>query len=198
MAIALRVFILIITILLNKWYQQLNHWIMLELLWTVFPVLILIILGCPSLKLLYLQELFQFSNLLSLKISGFQWYWEYDFLEWNLSYKRFSKLVRRFFRIGEADKIILPIKTNLRILITSNDVIHAWALPSLGIKVDANPGRLNFVNIIISNPRVFIGQCSELCGNFHSWIPIFLEFIRLSLFLEWCQVLKYQLRLIRP
>nr|YP_615041.1 cytochrome c oxidase subunit II [Thaumamermis cosgrovei]ABF48143.1 cytochrome c oxidase subunit 2 [Thaumamermis cosgrovei]ABF48155.1 cytochrome c oxidase subunit 2 [Thaumamermis cosgrovei] len=187
---ALSVFTYLSYVSSNKWYQKLNHWGALELLWTLFPVSVLVVLGCPSLKMLYMQELYQFSSNLSVKVLGYQWYWSYDFLEWSVSLDSFPKMFSNLYRLGESELLVLPVSFNIRLLISSEDVIHSWTIPSLGVKMDATPGRLNFINILNNQPSKFIGQCSELCGNFHSWMPIYVEFSSTNIFIEWCKIYK--------
>lgn len=148
----------------------------------------LIFLGIPSLKILYIIEIYNFSSYLSLKVLGHQWYWEYRFSEFILTLIRYPKKISRLVRIGESTLLCLPIKCKIRVLISSFDVIHSWSLPSIGLKIDACPGRLNFFIIIIVQPSKHVGQCRELCGSYHSWIPIFLEVTTLNLFFEWIKI----------
>lgn len=172
----------------NNWIQTVSHWIALELIWTLFPALILIFLGVPSLKMLYIIEIFNFSSYLSLKVVGHQWYWEYNFSEFIINLISYPKLFTTYFRIGEAINLILPINCKIRVLVTSYDVIHSWSLPSIGLKIDACPGRLNFFIIIANQPGVYIGQCRELCGRYHSWIPILLEITSIAIYFEWVKI----------
>jgi len=174
----------------NKlWSQKLNHWRILEFIWTLLPVFVLMFLGYPSLKILYFTEAFNYSSSLSLKIIGHQWYWEYDFPEFIINLMRYPKIEAKNFRLAEREVLILPFNCNIRRMVTSQDVLHSWTLPSIGLKIDACPGRLNFFIIISKFPGAFIGQCSELCGVYHSWIPIFVEFNSFLLFHEWIKTL---------
>lgn len=153
----------------------------LERVWTVIPGLILLTLALPSLRLLYLIDEV-ITPALTVKAIGNQWYWTYEYTDFNniggdsyiLATEDLSE--KTPFRLLEVDnRLVLPCKTNIRILITASDVIHSWTIPSLGVKVDAVPGRLNQVGLIITIPGVFYGQCSEICGANHSFIPIALE-----------------------
>lgn len=175
--------IILIIITLNiKWHSQLSHWILLEVLWTLSPVRVLVFLGFPSLKNLYQIESF-FDNNINLKVIGHQWYWEYSIPELSIISDCYPLRKASLYRIGESDTLILPFICKIRRLITSQDVIHSWCLPSLGFKVDACPGRLNYFMLRSLVRRFIIGQCSELCGTYHSWIPIKLEFTSVGLFI---------------
>lgn len=173
--IVIRVLLIIFNLWINWWNQNFTHWIFIEFVWTLRPVIILIILGIPSIKMLYIIEFQNFCSRLNLKIVGHQWFWEYSFPEFNICLNRYPKISSDLFRLGERDLIVLPYKTSIRLLVTSRDVIHSWTVPSLGLKIDANPGRLNFIRIFALSRGKYIGQCSELCGAYHSWIPIYLE-----------------------
>jgi len=168
----------------NKWPLQFSHWIILELVWTVRPVRVLVFLGFPSLKNLYQIEIYYFNNI-NLKVTGHQWYWEYSIPELKVTQDCYPLNKALLYRIGETERLVLPYKCGIRRLITSQDVIHSWSLPSLGFKLDACPGRLNYFIINRLNRGFIIGQCSELCGAYHSWIPIKLEFTRISLFISY-------------
>lgn len=160
-----------------------NHSVLLETVWTLFPCSILICIAIPSFSLIYtLDEIVQ--PQVSYKIIGHQWYWSYEnsdlksgnshsFDSYALSE---SDLTMTDFRLLTVDnKLILPYKTDIALYITSADVIHSWAVPSLGIKMDAIPGRLNRIFLNIKYPGVFYGQCSELCGVQHGFMPIVIQ-----------------------
>nr|YP_913152.1 cytochrome c oxidase subunit II [Romanomermis culicivorax]ABL11579.1 cytochrome c oxidase subunit II [Romanomermis culicivorax] len=184
--IAFMVFSFMISMSLNKsWTQSMGHWFALELIWTISPVLILLFLGLPSLKMLYFSEIYNFSSYLSLKVMGHQWYWEYSFPEFNTNILSFPKVLSELIRFGESILLVLPFNFKIRAIISSSDVIHSWALPSMSFKMDAIPGRLNFYMMMFMMPGKFIGQCSELCGTYHSWMPIYIETTSISLFFEW-------------
>nr|WNO18682.1 cytochrome c oxidase subunit II [Pintara tabrica melli] len=162
---------------------------MIELIWTILPTITLIFIALPSLRLLYLLD--ELNNpLMTLKSIGHQWYWSYEYsdfmnIEFN-SYMIQSNDHKNNFRLLDVDnRIILPMNNQIRILITATDVIHSWTIPSLGIKVDANPGRLNQTNFFINRPGIFFGQCSEICGANHSFMPIVIESISIKNFINW-------------
>lgn len=172
----------------------------IEIIWTTLPALILQALALPSLRLLYLIDELDDPSI-TLKITGNQWYWTYEYFFIDESHKDYitetilafnsyilptSDLSEGQYRLLEVDHpAVLPINEEIRFIITSSDVIHAWALPSLGIKVDAVPGRLNQTAITINRPGIFYGQCSEICGANHSFIPIVLEAVTIEGYLEW-------------
>nr|YP_010988741.1 cytochrome c oxidase subunit II [Anaspides driesseni]WOR81098.1 cytochrome c oxidase subunit II [Anaspides driesseni] len=162
----------------------------IEIIWTVLPAIILICIALPSLRLLYLLDEVN-SPSVTLKTIGHQWYWSYeysDFLDFEFdSYMiPFNELNFSNFRLLEVDnRTILPINTQIRVLISAADVIHSWTIPALGVKADAIPGRLNQVSFLISRPGLFFGQCSEICGANHSFMPIVIEAIPANNFLNW-------------
>nr|YP_615050.1 cytochrome c oxidase subunit II [Strelkovimermis spiculatus]ABF48161.1 cytochrome c oxidase subunit 2 [Strelkovimermis spiculatus]ABF48173.1 cytochrome c oxidase subunit 2 [Strelkovimermis spiculatus] len=170
----------------NKFYiKAFSHSMSLEVTWTLIPVVVLIFLGMPSLKILFLSEILMTKINISLKVTGYQWYWSYSFPEFNISLMSYPNYLALFYRLAESDLLILPMSSSIQTLITSQDVIHSWALPSLGFKMDACPGRLNYYVLSSNLPSLHIGQCSELCGSYHSWMPIMVEFTSCSLFIEW-------------
>lgn len=164
----------------------------LETVWTIIPAVILIFLAVPSLRLLYLiDELVE--PQVTLKTIGHQWYWSYEYPDFN--HFRFDSymtpendLNRGEFRLLEVDhRAVLPLQTETRILVTAADVIHSWTIPSLGVKADAIPGRSNQLRVYISRPGVYYGQCSEICGANHTFIPIAIETVWPPAFLEWVE-----------
>lgn len=162
----------------------------IETIWTIVPAIILIFLALPSLRLLYLLDEVGDCRL-TVKTIGHQWYWSYEYsdfldIEFDAYILPTDELNVGDFRLLEVDhRVILPIDTDVRTLITSADVIHSWAVPSLGIKADAIPGRLNQVGFFIKYPGIFFGQCSEICGANHSFIPIVIEAVPLNVFMDW-------------
>nr|QBC73171.1 cytochrome c oxidase subunit II [Coccocrater sp. MNHN-IM-2013-41044] len=162
----------------------------IETIWTIVPGFILIFLALPSLRLLYLlDEVLDTS--LTVKVMGHQWYWSYeysDFLDINFdSYMIPSnELNEGDFRLLEVDnRMVVPLEASIRVLVSSADVIHSWAVPSLGVKVDAVPGRLNQLSFFMKYPGVYFGQCSEICGANHSFMPIVVEGVEMSDFVSW-------------
>lgn len=156
----------------------------IELFWTSIPALILIFIAIPSLKTLYLIEE-NMSTLLTIKTTGFQWYWNYDYSN-NIEKKIRSSFYNSIKIRSETtnNALIIPRIIPTRILISSKDVIHSWTLPALGVKSDATPGRINQIIFIVKRPRIIIGQCSEICGAGHSFIPIFIEAPNIRNFLK--------------
>nr|QDA21657.1 cytochrome c oxidase subunit 2 [Trigomphus carus] len=164
----------------------------IETAWTILPVFVLVIIAMPSLRLLYLLD--EVSNpSITLKTVGHQWYWSYEYSDFNHiefdSYMiPYNEMEENGFRLLEVDnRTVLPMQTQIRILITAADVLHSWAVPSLGVKVDATPGRLNQTSFFINRPGVFFGQCSEICGANHSFMPIMIESVTTKSFINWIQ-----------
>lgn len=144
-------------------------------------------LAIPSLKILYLTDEIN-HPILSIKVLGHQWYWRYEYNDFkNLEFDSFIiKFENNEFRLLDVDnRLILPIKNQIRLLVNSLDVIHSFAIPRLGLKVDAVPGRINQISICINRPGLYYGQCSEICGVNHRFIPIVIERTRLVNFLDW-------------
>jgi len=167
----------------------------IEAIWTVLPASILLFLAMPSLRLLYLTDEIGFPSV-TIKSIGHQWYWRYEYSDFpNLQFDSYilptSELGKGEFRLLEVDnRIVVPIQIEVRLLITAADVIHSWTVPSLGIKIDAIPGRLNQLGFIVNRPGVFYGQCSEICGANHSFIPIAIEAIDSKSFINWAKSIK--------
>lgn len=178
-----------ITLFFNKFINRfLLENQLIELIWTILPAITLIFIALPSLRLLYLLD--EINNpLITIKSIGHQWYWSYEYSDFNNiefdSYIIQSNEINNFRLLDVDNRIILPIKNQIRILITATDVIHSWTIPSLGVKVDANPGRLNQASFFLNRPGIFFGQCSEICGANHSFIPIVIERISIKNFINW-------------
>nr|ASU53066.1 cytochrome oxidase subunit II [Periphyllus diacerivorus]ASU53115.1 cytochrome oxidase subunit II [Periphyllus kuwanaii]ASU53067.1 cytochrome oxidase subunit II [Periphyllus diacerivorus]ASU53097.1 cytochrome oxidase subunit II [Periphyllus diacerivorus]ASU53110.1 cytochrome oxidase subunit II [Periphyllus diacerivorus] len=161
---------------------------MIELIWTSIPPIILIFIALPSLHLLYLMDEIK-SPIMTIKIFGHQWFWSYEYSDFiNIEFESYmiNSMEKQNFRLIEVDnKTILPYNFNIRLLISSDDVIHSWTIPSLGIKIDAVPGRMNQINLFMNRPGIYFGQCSEICGINHSFMPIQIESINLNKFISW-------------
>nr|YP_006234052.1 cytochrome c oxidase subunit II [Archaeocroton sphenodonti]AET63092.1 cytochrome c oxidase subunit 2 [Archaeocroton sphenodonti] len=160
----------------------------IEIIWTIIPALTLIFIALPSLHLLYLSDE-MFSSQISVKIIGHQWYWSYEYSDFNKEFDSFmvseQEMSKNMFRLLDTDNnLILPFNTNIKFLVTSADVIHSWTVPSLGIKMDAVPGRLNQCLSFAKRSGMFFGQCSEICGTNHSFMPISLEIVSLKNFIK--------------
>nr|QUJ10155.1 cytochrome c oxidase subunit II [Tropidothorax sinensis] len=162
----------------------------IEFIWTTIPAITLIFIALPSLHLLYLID--EVNNPeITLKVIGHQWYWSYEYsdfknIEFDSYMKPTNELEKNEFRLLEVDnRVVLPLNKQIRILITAADVLHSWAMPSLGVKIDATPGRLNQGSIKINRPGIMFGQCSEICGANHSFMPIVIESVPIKNFLNW-------------
>lgn len=171
----------------NKFNSKFVHSNSLEIVWTTIPALILLTLSTPSFTLLYAMDEISEPEL-SIKILGHQWFWSYEISDFNSCRKnqKTFKLVcymmvldglpkekQGYFRLLETNRrLILPTNTHLRLLVSAADVLHSWTIPSFGLKVDACPGRLNQVNLFIKRAGLFYGQCSEICGVNHGFMPI--------------------------
>nr|YP_009383839.1 cytochrome c oxidase subunit II [Cylicostephanus minutus]ARS44140.1 cytochrome c oxidase subunit II [Cylicostephanus minutus]QZH43799.1 cytochrome c oxidase subunit II [Cylicostephanus minutus] len=163
-----------------------------ELLCSVFPTLILLMQMIPSLSLLYYYGLMNLDSNLTVKVTGHQWYWSYEFsdipgLEFDSYMKSLDQLNLGEPRLLEVDnRCVVPCDTNIRFCITSADVIHSWALPSMSVKLDAMSGILSTLCYSFPMVGVFYGQCSEICGANHSFMPIAVEVTLLDNFKSWC------------
>ena len=162
----------------------------IETTWTILPALILIFIALPSLRLLYLLDEVNNPDI-TLKAIGRQWYWSYEYSDFSVvqfdSYiTPATDLPESGFRLLDVDnRTVLPINTQVRVLVSAADVIHSWTVPALGVKVDAIPGRLNQTRFTINRPGLFYGQCSEICGANHRFIPIVVERTSTKSFLDW-------------
>lgn len=172
------------------------HHTLLEVVWTLVPTFILILIAAPSFSLLYyIDDLTK--PQLTVKVIGHQWYWSYEttdmlsstdvaFDSYMLSTTDLDS--ERPLRLLEVDnKIYLPIEKNIRVIITAADVLHSWAIPALGVKIDAVPGRLNQVSLRINRAGTYYGQCSELCGINHSFMPIVVKAVDNQIYSAWIQ-----------
>nr|ABY55937.1 cytochrome oxidase subunit II [Pterostichus praetermissus] len=162
----------------------------IEVIWTILPAITLVFIALPSLRLLYLLD--EVSNpLMTLKSIGHQWYWSYEYsdfkkLEFDSYMIPMNELSIESFRLLDVDnRIILPFNTQIRVLVTATDVIHSWTIPALGVKIDATPGRLNQTNFFMNRLGLFYGQCSEICGANHSFMPIVIESVPTNTFVKW-------------
>ena len=149
----------------------------LEIIWTIIPGIILVFIGLPSFRLLYLMGDILEPNL-TIKVEGHQWFWSYHYNDTSFDSYMIKDLTPGVNRLLDTDNyLILPSNTFIRFLVTSTDVIHAFAVPALGIKCDATPGRINALGVEAYRPGFYYGQCSELCGIGHSYMPINIKII---------------------
>nr|YP_009003538.1 cytochrome c oxidase subunit II [Indotyphlus maharashtraensis]AGZ19024.1 cytochrome c oxidase subunit II [Indotyphlus maharashtraensis] len=161
-----------------------------EMIWTILPAIIMIVIALPSLRILYLMDEISDPHL-TIKSIGHQWYWSYEFTDYDmLSFDSYMTptldLKPGQFCLLEVDnRMVVPTESPIRMLIFAEDVLHSWAIPSLGVKTDAIPGRLNQTTFITTRPGVYYGQCSEICGANHSFMPIVVEATPLAKFEKW-------------
>jgi len=163
---------------------------MLEFVWTVVPAVILLCLAVPSLRFLYVLDEGVGDHSFRIKVVGHQWYWSYEYMDLDgLSYDSYMLQpgdLSSGFRVLDTDmRLVIPYGVRGRVFVTAADVLHSWAVPSLGVKVDATPGRLGQVYLWSARPGVAYGQCSEICGSNHSTMPIRVECVKGSKYVEW-------------
>nr|AIT58399.1 cytochrome c oxidase subunit 2 [Coptotermes acinaciformis acinaciformis] len=163
---------------------------MIETTWTIAPAIILVFIAMPSLRLLYLMDEVHNPSL-TLKAVGHQWYWSYEYSDFTkLEFDSYmipqEEQQESTFRLLDTDnRIVLPMNSPIRMIVTAADVLHSWTIPSLGVKTDATPGRLNQTSFSISRPGILYGQCSEICGANHSLLPITIESVPAKYFINW-------------
>ncbi|NP_203157.1 cytochrome c oxidase subunit II (mitochondrion) [Tribolium castaneum] len=163
---------------------------MIELIWTVLPAITLIFIALPSLRLIYILD--ETNNpTITIKTIGHQWYWSYEYSDFkNIEFDSYmipqNEMNNFNFRLLDVDnRMTIPFLSQIRILVSAADVIHSWTIPSLGVKIDATPGRLNQTSFISTRSSLMYGQCSEICGANHSFMPIVAESIAPSYFIKW-------------
>nr|NP_387475.2 cytochrome c oxidase subunit II [Neoceratodus forsteri]ATL15953.1 cytochrome c oxidase subunit II [Neoceratodus forsteri]ATL15966.1 cytochrome c oxidase subunit II [Neoceratodus forsteri]ATL15979.1 cytochrome c oxidase subunit II [Neoceratodus forsteri]ATL15992.1 cytochrome c oxidase subunit II [Neoceratodus forsteri]ATL16005.1 cytochrome c oxidase subunit II [Neoceratodus forsteri] len=162
----------------------------IEIVWTILPAVILIMIALPSLRILYLMDEINDPHL-TVKSMGHQWYWSYEYTDYeDIGFDSYmiptQNLSSGQFRLLETDhRMVVPTESPIRVLVSADDVLHAWTVPALGVKMDAVPGRLNQASFVTSRPGVFYGQCSEICGANHSFMPIVVEAVPLQHFETW-------------
>lgn len=162
----------------------------LETIWTIVPAFILIFIAFPSLQLLYLMDEVK-NPFLTIKAIGHQWYWRYEYTDYHeIEFDSYmvptSDLEAGLPRLLEVDnRLVLPYQNPIRVLVSSADVLHSWAVPSLGVKMDAVPGRLNQTSFLLRRTGLFYGQCSEICGANHRFMPIVIESVPFENFESW-------------
>ena len=181
-------------------HRYYNHGTVVELIWTCTPALVLIAIAFPSFRLLYLQD-DVISPALTVKCVGSQWFWSYelaDFIDAQgdpLAFDSYmvptDDLEDGQLRLLTVDNmLVLPVDVHTRFIVTGNDVIHDFACPSLGLKIDCTPGRLNETSAIIERAGTYYGQCSELCGAYHGFMPICIHGVELDDYLVWLDALS--------
>nr|YP_009699986.1 cytochrome c oxidase subunit II [Dermestes frischii]QEK77729.1 cytochrome c oxidase subunit II [Dermestes frischii] len=162
----------------------------LEIIWTILPAVTLVFIALPSIRLLYLLDEI-INPMISIKTIGHQWYWSYEYsdfktIEFDSYMKSPNDLKNSDFRLLDVDnRMVVPLLSRVRMMVTAADVIHSWTIPTLGVKIDATPGRLNQVSFSSKRPGLMFGQCSEICGANHSFMPIVMESISINYFIKW-------------
>nr|YP_010564885.1 cytochrome c oxidase subunit 2 [Pallenopsis patagonica]UZA61340.1 cytochrome c oxidase subunit 2 [Pallenopsis patagonica] len=160
---------------------------LIESIWTLIPMIILTVITIPSLRILYLME--EINNpMLTIKSIGHQWYWSYEYSDFNnIEFDSFmlpnSDSIMRLLEVD--NRMMIPMNMSIRMLTTSADVIHSWTIPTMSIKMDSLPGRINQSILNSTRPGIFMGQCSEICGANHSFMPIVMESINMKSFINW-------------
>ncbi len=202
-AIAIFVLLLLIWVVIrynskaNPTPSQFTHNVFIEVIWTVIPVIILIVIAIPSFKVLYYNDRIENPDM-TLKITGRQWYWDYEYPDQDgLAFSSYmiadadisaEKDQRRL--LSTDNVVVLPIDTNIQLLMTGGDVLHSWTVPAFGVKIDAVPGRINETWVRIEKPGTYYGQCSELCGKDHAYMPIEIRAVTKEEFENWLVTAK--------
>ena len=171
-----------------------SHNTFIEILWTVIPCLILIVIAVPSFRLLYKQDVIPKADI-TIKATGYQWYWGYEYPDQNIAFEanmiETKNLKPNQPRLLETDNhVVVPVNKVVKVLITANDVLHAWAVPSFGVKRDAIPGRINETWFKAIKEGVYYGQCSELCGSRHAFMPITVRVVSEKQYNDWLSEAK--------
>jgi len=200
---AISVFVLILLIIVcvrfnkkaNPTPSKTSHNTIIEIAWTVIPMLILIGIAVPSFKILYDQRVIPETDI-TIKATGYQWYWGVEYPGMDISFDQLpiKDEAGNFAgnpRLLETDyAIVLPVDTKVGLIVTASDVIHAWTIPSFGVKIDAIPGRLNEAWFETKKVGVFYGQCSEICGAFHAFMPITVKVVPRDVYDAWVEAAK--------
>ncbi|HIB63624.1 MAG TPA: cytochrome c oxidase subunit II, partial [Phycisphaerales bacterium] len=177
--------------------SQFSHNALIEVLWTAIPVIILVVISIPSFQLLYFLDRVENPDM-TLKVTGRQWYWDYEypdygeiaFSSYQIPENEIDESKGQIRLLSTDNQVVLPIDTNIQILMTGGDVIHSWTVPAFGVKIDAIPGRLNETWVRIEKPGVYYGQCSEICGKDHAYMPIEVRAVTKEEFEQWLETAK--------
>lgn len=174
----------------NPTPKKFTHNMLVEVIWTVVPVLILVGIAWKSFPLIYKEERIPEAEL-TLKVTGNSWFWNFEYpdagvtIAANLLPEEDARAQGRPYLLATTEPLLVPVNTNVRVLVTSNDVIHAFAVPAFGVKEDAIQGRVNETWFNVETPGVFYGQCSELCGVNHAYMPIEIRAVSRAEFDQW-------------
>jgi cytochrome c oxidase subunit 2 len=172
---------------------NITHGRLIEIIWTITPSLVLVAIAIPSFGLLYAMDELIEPNL-TLKAIGHQWYWSYEYTDQNVSddiiFDSYmvteDALAEGELRLLTVDKQVwLPRNVHIRVVVTATDVLHSWAVPALGVKMDAVPGRINQIGLFIKREGIFYGQCSEICGVNHGFMPIQVKVVPMEIYSVW-------------
>ncbi len=183
-----------------------THNPVVEVVWTVVPVVILLAMVIPSLRLLYLQEEPPEADLV-VKATGHQWYWSYEYPDEGIAFDALmmteeevgeAGMSRSMFRLATDEALVVPVGQVVRVQVTASDVIHAWTVPNFGVKVDAVPGRLNQTWFRAEKEGTFYGQCSELCGKDHAYMPIAVRVVSLDEYARWLETAREEFAATDP
>nr|DAC76781.1 TPA_asm: cytochrome c oxidase subunit II [Pseudomyrmex flavicornis] len=185
--------VMIFLVIMSFWSNSFTNRYLLEgnfmeIMWTIMPMITLIFIAIPSIKILYLSDEVM-NNSMTIKTIGHQWFWSYEYSD--LNNMEFDSFMipyssKENFRLLDVDnRCVMPMNYPIRMLTSSTDVIHSWTVPSLGVKMDSTPGRLNQSLIWLNRPGLFFGQCSEICGINHSFMPIVVESTNFKNFKKW-------------
>ena len=197
-AIAIFVMILLIWVIVrynhhaNPTPKQFSHNVLIEVIWTVIPVVILLVIAIPSFQLLYYVDRAKNPEM-TVKVTGYQWYWGYEypdnggvnFMSYMIPDKNIDKSKGQVRMLSADNALVLPVDTTIRVWVTGADVIHSWAVPQLGVKIDAVPGHLNETWMRITKPGDYYGECSQLCGKDHAYMPIDIHAVSKEEFAAW-------------
>jgi len=186
----------------NPTPSKTSHNTLLEVIWTAIPIAIVAVIAVPSLKLVYYADRAVDAEM-TLKIIGHQWYWSYEYpdhgeLTFDSSMLEEEELEGQPRLLAVDNQVVLPTETNIRLIMTSEDVIHAWAVPSLGVKLDTVPGRLNETWVRAEKEGLYYGQCSELCGVNHGFMPIAVRFVSKPAYAQWVMKAKVEFAANEP
>ena len=179
----------------NPTPSRTSHNTVLEVIWTVVPIMILVVIAIPSFKLLYFADRAPNAEM-TVKAVGHQWYWSYEYPDhgdftFDALMVEDEDLEEGQKRLLDTDnRVVLPVDTDIRILTTADDVLHSWAIPAFGVKLDAVPGRINETWVRITKEGVYYGQCSELCGVRHGFMPITVQAVSKEAFKQWTETAK--------
>lgn len=174
-----------------------THNTLLEIAWTVVPILILVVIAVPSFKLLYNQAVTPEADM-EIKAIGYQWSWSYEYPEEGLVFDAIIDYEGEPRLLATDEAVVLPVGKVVRVLVTAMDVIHNWAVPALGVKMDAYPGRMNETWLKIDKPGMYYGQCSELCGTGHAFMPIMIKAVSEEEYAAWVEETRERLAQSAP